>query len=326
MQNKTTLLIYNPRAGKNRTRPQPEQLLKALGPLAASTHLAVTAYPGHAREIASVEGNRYQAVICCGGDGTLNEVISGLPQAGPRPAIGYIPIGSTNDLASNVGIPADVQSAAELIRSGLTHGYDVGAFNERFFTYIASFGPGVSVSYSTPQRVKNVLGYSAYMINGFGFQVIPTMRALKPRHIRVEYDGNVLDEDFYFGTVSNALSAGGMFRFNKDEVKFDDGLFEVVLIRRVRSPLQLFSLLGKMRRHEYDGGTLVHFQAASMRFVFDKPEIWTLDGESSGEVTDVRIDVKNEAVRLFSPNGVHFVRGEKQESYEPFTSNEYLTM
>ena len=147
------------------------------------------------------------------------------------------------------------------------------------------------------------------MINGFGFQIIPTMRSLKPRHIRVEYDGNVLDDDFYFGAVSNALSAGGMFRFNRDEVKFDDGLFEVVLIRRVGSPLQLFSLLKKMRRHEYDGETLVHFQSASMHFIFDKPEIWTLDGESSGEVTDVRIDVKNEAVRLISPNGVHFVRG-----------------
>ena len=131
MQNKTTLLIYNPRAGKNRTRPKPETLIKALGPSASSVHLAVTAYPGHAREIASTEGNRYRTVICCGGDGTLNEVTSGLPQSGPRPAVGYIPIGSTNDLASNVGIPSDVQGAAELIGSGLTHGYDIGSFKKR---------------------------------------------------------------------------------------------------------------------------------------------------------------------------------------------------
>ncbi|MCR5781743.1 MAG: hypothetical protein K6G90_03290 [Clostridia bacterium] len=111
----------------------------------------------------------------------------------------------------NNTIKTDYRSAAQLICSGRTHGYDVGAFNDRFFTYIASFGPGVSVSYSTPQRVKNVLGYSAYMINGFGFQMIPTMRELKPKHICVEYDGSFLEDDFYFGTVSNALSAGGMF-------------------------------------------------------------------------------------------------------------------
>ena len=135
MQNKSTLLIYNPRAGKNRSRPKPDMLFKAMGPLASSTHLAVTTYPGHAREIVSVYGSSYRTVICCGGDGTLNEVISGLPQAGPRPDIGYIPIGSTNDLASNVGIPSDVQGAAELIRSGMTHGYDIGSFNDRFFTY-----------------------------------------------------------------------------------------------------------------------------------------------------------------------------------------------
>lgn len=307
-QQKTTLLIYNPRAGKSWNRPKPTKILETLGPLANAAHVAVTAYPGHAKEIAAHEGGRYQTVICCGGDGTLNEVISGLPQAGPRPDIGYIPIGSTNDLASNVGIPTDYRSAAQLICSGQTHGYDVGAFNDRFFTYIASFGPGVSVSYSTPQRVKNVLGYSAYMINGFGFQMIPTMRALKPKHICVEYDRSFLEDDFYFGTVSNALSAGGMFKFSCDEVKYDDGKFEVVLIRKIKTPLQIFSLLGKMRRHEYDGETLLHFQASCLHFRFEKPETWTLDGESSGEVTDVQIDVKNEAVRLFSPDSEHFVK------------------
>ena len=246
-------------------------------------------------------------MICCGGDGTLNEVISGLPDAGPRPIIGYIPMGSTNDLANNLGIPSAMPYAVETIRHGESRGYDVGKFNDRCFTYIASFGPGVSVSYATPQRVKNVLGYSAYMLNGFGLQLIPTMKALKPKRIRVEYDGNVLEDDFYFGTVSNTLSAAGMFRFRKDEVRFNDGKFEVVLIRKVRTPFQIFSLLKKMRRHEYDGETLVHFQASTLRFIFEKPENWTLDGECSGPVDDVRIDVKNKAVRIFCPDSEFFV-------------------
>ena len=242
-----------------------------------------------------------------GGDGTLNEVISGLPDAGPRPIIGYIPMGSTNDLANNLGIPSDMPDAVDTIRRGESRGYDVGKFNDRCFTYIASFGPGVSVSYTTPQGVKNVLGYSAYMLNGFGLQLIPTMKALKPKHIRVEYDGNVLEDDFYFGTVSNTLSAAGMFKFRKDEVRFNDGKFEVVLIRKVRTPFQIFSLLKKMRRHEYDGETLVHFQASTLRFIFEMPENWTLDGECSGPVEDVRIDVKNKAVRIFCPDSEYFV-------------------
>ncbi len=307
MKNKTTLLIYNPRAGKNLGRPKPKEILNSFGPDAAKIHVAVTAYPGHAREIAAHEGNRYDMVVCCGGDGTLNEVIGGLPEAGPRPKIGYIPMGSTNDLANNLGIPSAMPAAVDMIRRGESRGYDVGSFNDRCFTYIASFGPGVSVSYATPQRVKNVLGYSAYMINGFGLQLIPTMKALKPKHIRVEYDGNTLEDDFYFGTVSNTLSAAGMFRFRKDEVRFNDGKFEVVLIRRIRTPLQIFSLLKKMRRHEYDGETLVHFQASKLRFLFEKPENWTLDGECSGPVDDVRIDVKNNAVGIVCPDSEYFI-------------------
>ena len=221
MDKKTTLLIYNPRAGKSLGRPKPKEILDRFGRDAEKIHVAVTAYPGHAREIAALEGNRYETVICCGGDGTLNEVISGLPEAGPRPAIGYIPMGSTNDLANNLGIPSAMPGAVETIRRGESRGYDVGAFNDRCFTYIASFGPGVSVSYATPQRVKNVLGYSAYMLNGFGLQLIPTMKDLKPKHIRVEHDGNVLEDDFYFGTVSNTLSAAGMALG-----LYDDSIFE----------------------------------------------------------------------------------------------------
>lgn len=306
MDKKTILLIYNPRAGKSLGRPKPKQILDCFGPAAEKIHIAATAYPGHAREIAVLEGNRYDTVVCCGGDGTLNEVISGLPDKG-RPVIGYIPMGSTNDFANNLGIPSALPDAVELIRRGASRGCDVGKFNDRCFTYIASFGPGVSVSYSTPQRVKNVLGYSAYMLNGFGLQLIPTMKALKPKHIRVEHDGNVLEDDFYFGTVSNTLSAAGMFKFRRDEVRFNDGKFEVVLIRRIKTPLQIFSLLKKMRRHEYDGETLVHFQASALRFSFEKPENWTLDGECSGPVKEVRIDVKNNAVRFLCPDSEFFL-------------------
>ena len=304
---KTTLLIYNPRAGKSIGRPKPKEILERFGADAEKIHIAVTAYPGHAKEIAALEGNRYETVICCGGDGTLNEVISGLSGLESRPVIGYIPMGSTNDLANNIGIPSAMSNAVKVIEQGESRGFDIGAFNDRCFTYIASFGPGVSVSYSTPQRIKNVLGYSAYILNGFGLQLIPTMKALKPKHICVEYDGNVLEDDFYFGTISNTLSAAGMFKFRKDEVRFNDGKFEVVLIRKVKTPFQIFSLLKKMRLHEYDGETLVHFQASKLHFTFEKPESWTMDGECSGPVSDIHIEVRNNAVRIYCPDSEYFV-------------------
>lgn len=299
------LLIFNPRAGMSVRRPKPADIMTALGD-ETKTDVMVTAYPGHAKELARRFGREYRTVICCGGDGTLNEVVSGLREAGAAPELGYIPCGSTNDFASNMGIPKRMPEAVSTILAGNVNDCDAASFNDRTFTYIASFEPGVSVSFTTPQRVKNLIGYSAYMINGFGFHVIPTMRALKPKHIRVEYDGKVLEDDFYFGTVSNTLSAAGLFRFSKDEVRFNDGRFEVVLIRRLRHPMQMFSLLQKMRKHEYDGETLLHFQASHLRMHFDAPEIWTLDGEASGEVTDVEIRVQQKAVRLLCPNSVYF--------------------
>ena len=145
------------------------------------------------------------------------------------------------------------------------------------------------------------------MTFGFGLQLIPTMKALKPKHICVEYDGNVLEDDFYFGTISNTHSAAGMFKFRKDEVRFNDGKFEVVLIRKVKTPFQIFSLLKKMRLHEYDGETLVHFQASKLHFTFEKPESWTLDGECSGPVSDIHIEVRNNAVRIYCPDSEYFV-------------------
>ncbi len=305
-QEKKILMIYNPRAGMTVRRPKAGEILREFGSDAEKTDVMATAYPGHAGELAARFGKDYDTVVCCGGDGTLNEVVSGLRRAGAAADVGYIPFGSTNDFASNVGIPVKMRDAVRTVRTSEARACDVADFNDRSFTYIASFGPGVSVSYSTPQRFKNVFGYSAYMINGFGFHMIPTLRALKPKHIRVEYDGSVLEDDFYFGTVTNSLSAAGMFRYDKDEVRFNDGKFEVTLIRRMTSPMQMFSLLQKMGRHEYDGETMLHFQASRLHFRFEKPEIWTLDGESSGEITDADIRVRHNALRLRCPDSVFF--------------------
>ena len=292
------LVIYNPRAGKNATRPDLSEIIALLQPSFGELVVQTTLHPGHAKELAESLGSNYDTVICCGGDGTLNETINGLLSAGASPKIGYIPIGSTNDLAKNIGIPTDLRQVAQLLTHGETRGYDIGRFNDRFFTYFASFGPGVSVSYSTPQGMKNTLGYSAYMINGFLFQVIPTLRQVKPKHIKITYDNHVLEDDFYFGAISNAYSVAGIFKYNKSDVWFNDGKFEVMLVRRLRHATQIFPMLYKMRRRNYDGDTLIFLQPHEIRFEFSEPTVWTLDGECSGDVTDVRISALQNAVQI----------------------------
>ena len=293
-----TLLIYNPRAGRSAARPSLAEIVGLLQPSFGEITVMTTLHPGHARELAQTRGSGYDTVICCGGDGTLNEVISGLLAAGAGAKVGYIPIGSTNDLARNIGIPTDLQQVVWLLSRGEKRGYDIGRFNDRFFTYFASFGPGVSVSYSTPQRMKNILGYSAYMINGFVFHVIPTLQQVKPKHIKVTYDGHLIEDDFYFGAVSNAYSVAGIFKYNESDVRFNDGKFEVMLVRRLRRATQIFPMLHKMRHRDYDGKSLIYLQAHEIRFEFSEPVPWTLDGEFGGNVTDARIFVMQNAIQI----------------------------
>ena len=306
-QAKSILVIYNPRAGKNSRRHDLEALMQRVASDAdGKVVVKRTEYAGHAEELAARYGGDFAHVVCCGGDGTLSEVVNGLLKSGHSAALGYIPSGSTNDLANTIGIPTDLPGALGTLRDGHVNRCDVGRFNDRYYTYVASFGPGSSMSYSTSQRMKNLLGYPAYLINTFAFNLIPLLRDVRPRHIRIEYDGNVLEDDFYFGSVSNSLSVGGIFKFDPSTVMLDDGSFEVMLVRRIKSPLQGFPMLRKIYTRDYDGDTLLFLHASDIRFVFDEPEKWTLDGECSGDVTDVHIRVHHRALRLISPPGPLF--------------------
>ena len=304
---KSALLIYNPRSGKNSKRPDPLQVLQALSIIPYNITLKQTAYSGHAAELAEEYGGNFDLVICCGGDGTLSETAGGLLKGGHQTKLGYIPMGSTNDLAGTIGIPSDLNEAAKIIKEGHTNGYDVGSFNDRFFNYIALFGPGASVSYGTPQKMKNALGYNAYMINAFLLNIIPTLKQVKPKHIKIEYDGQVMEDDFYFGAVSNALTAGGMFHFDPKQVRLNDGKFEILLVRKIKHSTDLFKMLHRIQKRDYDGETLLFLQASDIHFTFSQSDEWTLDGEYSGKLSDVHFKVVPKGVQIVSPKNELFL-------------------
>ncbi len=233
--------------------------------------------------------------------------------AGVSVPIGYLPMGSTNDLAATLGIPTKLKEAAELIASGHTNGYDVGDCNGHQFSYVACFGPGTKISYSTPQKMKNLLGYNAYMINGFFLHLIPALADVKPRHIKIEYDGNMLEDDFYFGSFSNSTSVAGLFKFDKNDIKLDDGKFELLLVRKLSSPLAAFGMLHRIMKRDFDGDSLIFIKASEVKFTFEKPEEWTLDGECGGSTTQVDLKVLNRAVSIFSPENPMFSFKEEKE-------------
>ena len=296
------LLIVNPCAGKNKSRASIVDIVERFSFENYEFTVKTTAGRGDATELVKNCIADNDMVVCCGGDGTRNETINGIMQLSRRVPIGYIPTGSTNDLANTIGIPTEVKAAVDLILNGHTNTYDIGLFNNRFFSYVASFGPATKMSYTTPQKLKNLLGHGAYMVNTFVFHLISTLKEVKPVHIRFEYDGGVIDDIFYFAAISNSTSVAGVFKYDANDIKLNDGLFEVILVRNVRSVADTFHMFGKILRRAYDGESLLYFKTSSVRMTFDEPQDWTLDGEYGGAHKEVRLQVLPRALDICSPD------------------------
>lgn len=299
-EKKKVLLIVNPCAGRTKLRPSVEQILEKFSQDDYEFTVQTTTCRGDATSIVKNNGEGMDFVISCGGDGTLNETINGVMDMLHRIPIGYVPIGSTNDLATTLGIPTDIKKAAAVIEAGNTNSYDIGLFNNRYFSYIAAFGAATRASYATSQKMKNRFGHVAYIFSGF-----KEWKNMKPVHMRVEYDGGVIEDDFSFGAVSNSTSVAGVFKFNVNDVKLNDGLFEILLVRRIR-PITAPAMLGKVIRHEYDGKHIVFLRTSKARFISNEEVPWTLDGEYGGAPKTAIIHVLSKAVELCSPENPLF--------------------
>lgn len=298
---KKALLIVNPCAGKNKSRAGTFDIVDRLSGEDFEFDARTTKCAGDATEIVKKHIDDNDIVICCGGDGTLNETINGIMQLSRRVPVGYIPAGSTNDLASTIGLPVkDIKAATDVIIDGHTNGYDIGLFNNRFFSYIASFGALTSLSYNTSQKLKNKFGHNAYVIDGL-LHAPTHLKSAKPMHAKVKYDGGVIEDDFYFGAVSNSVSVAGTFKYDPKDIKLDDGKFEVLLVRGIKRPTDLVTLLIKAVKGDFNDERILFFKTSSIKFHFANPVKWTLDGEYGGEHTEVRVSILNKAIDIFSP-------------------------
>lgn len=296
------LLIVNPCAGKNKTRAGTFDIVDRFSAEKYDFTVKTTTGPNDATDIVLKYADKHDMVVCCGGDGTLYETINGIMQLPARVPVGYIPAGSTNDLAATIGLPVgDFKATTDVIIDGHTNGYDIGLFNNKFFTYVASFGFGISLAYGTSQKMKNKFGHAAYVIDGAILKLPQLLKEIRPIHTKVEYDGGVIEDDFYFGAVSNATSVAGTFKYDENDIRLDDGVFELLLIRNVKGAFDVLKLLKKVGRKDFDGDQILYFKTKRARIIFDKPEKWTLDGEFGGEHKDVRFSVINKAIDICSP-------------------------
>ena len=291
------LFVFNPNSGKAEIQPQ---LFELLDIFVKGGYLP-TVYPTQkameATEIISESSGNYDIIAASGGDGTLNEAVSGLMQSGKPQLFGYIPAGTVNDFATSLKIPKDMKKAAQTIISGTPVSCDVGSFGGRYFTYIAAFGAFTNVAYQTPQQYKNMLGRPAYLLEG-----LRQLPSIHPYHMAVSYDGGEMEGDFIFGMIGNSTSVGGFQKLASQQVELNDGLFELLLIRQPGSIVQMQGAINALLKREEDSQDLI-FRAKSPWFKIQSPSEapWTLDGEFGGSPSEIEISVLSQALTILTP-------------------------
>ena len=299
---KNVLLIRNPIAGKDSKRIDSGEIISAFKEYDIECFEKTTTCHGDAVEIARKFAPDFDAVVCCGGDGTYNEVINGMLLAEVDIPVIYIPCGSTNDFANTLGISRDPKAAAKTYVDGLSNRFDVGRFNDKFFCYIASFGVATDISYNTSQKIKNMLGHSAYLINGFIIRLVPMIKNLKAIPMRIEYDGGVIEDKFYFGAIANTNEISGMFKLEKHDIKMNDGIFELLLVRGDK-PVDVAEAFIKALRQDYTGKNIILVKTTKVKITTDEQVDWTLDGEYYRTDGDIEFSVLKEVVDVVTPKG-----------------------
>ncbi len=294
--NKKLLFVYNPYSGKQAI----SRRLSSIVDVFAAEGYDVTCHPTRARldcmDTIAEQAELYDKIVISGGDGTLNEAVNGYMQAGCKKPIGYIPFGSTNDFSHSTGIPIQPLKAAQTAICGEPTDCDLGCFNGRYFTYVAGFGTLAEVSYSTPQDVKNALGFSAYILEGLS--ALTTMESFNLSYESAERCG---EGEYLLGLVTNTLHVAGFKNILSDNVLLNDGLFEVLLLKKPKNAADLQKIISGVLSRNFDNECIECFKTAKITVTAkDKPLSWTLDGENGGEHIVSCIEIYERALKIMT--------------------------
>lgn len=291
------LVIINPKSGKFTVRSQLWHIADIFTKAGFETTVYITQKRGDATEYAKMLASKFDLIVCRGGDGTFNETVNGVIQSGIDVPIGYIPSGTTNDFAGSIGVPHDAQAAIDLICDVEPKFHDIGQLNnDRYFCYTAAFGVFSRSSYATSQTSKNLFGYPAYLYEG-----LKEIKDFKPIELKIQCDDEVYEGEYAFGSISSALSIGGIIKYKPEDIGFDDGIFELNLAKLPANAAQWRQIFNEViikRIYNEEIFTLSkgsHFVVESKNF--DLP--WTLDGEYGGSYRVAEIDCRKHAFRVF---------------------------
>ena len=292
---KRLLLIVNPYAGQRKAVRELGRVIEQFSAGGYVTTVMMTAYSGHAAEIARDHAHEFDLLACAGGDGTLNETISGALTAGAKTPLAYLPCGTTNDLGATLGLSRDLVKAAQDAVGSHSRMLDIGRFNGRCFVYTASFGAFTKASYATPQSMKNALGHLAYVLEG-----VKEVWHLKGIKARLRTDAGEFEGEYLFGSVTNSTSLAGIISLDRNTVKLDDGLFELMLVEKPANAVQYSSLLSQIALKRFDD-RLKLYKVSTVEMETEEDLDWTLDGELEPGRTNFKIETLSNAIEIKVP-------------------------
>lgn len=295
---KRNLIILNPCSGKKRANRYLTDIVDLFTKEGYMSTVLTTTARGDGTLYAAQYAGDFDLITCIGGDGTFNEVVSGLLENDKKVPIGYIPAGSTNDFASSLGLSSDIMKAAQDIVKGEAISLDIGSFNGRKFSYVASFGAFTQTSYSTPQSVKNMLGHLAYILEG-----VTSLTSIKPQHLKIEAGGAVYEGDYIFGAVSNSTSLAGILTLNPRYVDMGDGLFELLLVNMPKNLIELTETIYVLSTQKYESDKLTFINSGEFKVWASEDMAWSLYGEYQQGCGEIVISNLHHAIDLIADNG-----------------------
>lgn len=286
---KKCIVIYNPISGKKIKYDFMPEFKKTLEKYEYEYEIMETDHKFHAIEIME-EIPDVDLVISIGGDGTFNEVMTGNYRRKNRLVLAHMPVGSTNDIGKMLGYKDNIITNLKLALEGTVKNMDICVINNRPFVYVAGMGKFTDVSYDTPRKLKNKIGYLAYVKEGIKAFFSKTTLY----DVEYEINGEKYRGLFSFILVSSANRIAGIKGFYKD-IKLDDDNFEVLMcsITRKKDIIKSLYFLTKYDISKVPG--FYFYQSNNMKIRLSKPlkKEWCIDGEKledNGDKFNIHID------------------------------------
>ena len=287
-------VIYNPVAGVQRPK-ELKTITESLDRMNIEFNVFITSLVEDPLKLLGNFENSYDVILVAGGDGTLSDTIQAMHTLDIKVPIQILPTGTTNDLASNIISNTDFDYIVENLFEGNISEVDIGlSNNDKIVSYALSFGNFTDVTYKTPQKLKNLFGYKAYII--FGFLTFRKIKSYKIAVVSGEYS---ISDTFVFGVVSNTKTVGNVIVYEKEKIEFDDGYFEVLLVKKPKNLRNLRTILLSIKNQNFENDQFYFFKTDEIHFTSKKEVSWNRDGEFGGKSSDKHLKVLKRKIKLF---------------------------